>query len=1376
VTTIWSNFIKRHWDVKVTMHYKTSAVVISEDTQTAPEAEREATRIQPNNIVICENLPNTIRWQEGERLDHLYEQMCTQLEAERKPDQLAIITENGVVTFRELDNRANRVARYLIYQGVKSGDKVGLMFDKSVDTYVALLAVLKANAAYVPFDGSFPNDRIGFIIDDASVKAIVSQSVFKEKLSAFDVPAVFLDTASDEIDAFDASRLTEDERGASADEIAYIIYTSGTTGKPKGVVIEHASICNFVRVAAEIYGYGPKDRVYQGMTIAFDFSVEEIWVPLLAGSALVPGKAGTNLAGADLGDYLEEHKVTALACVPTLLATIERDLPDLRLLIVSGEACSQNLVTRWHKLGRTILNAYGPTETTVTCTLTELVPDKPVTIGRPLPTYTIVILDPDKDELLGAGEMGEISIAGIGLAQGYLKRPDLTAEKFILDFIGLPNNPSKRIYRSGDLGCINEDDEVEFHGRIDTQVKVRGYRIELTEIESVLMAFSEIAQVVVDTYEPEPGTVELAAYYALNEGYHELSHTKVGEVLKARLPRYMIPAYLEELPIIPMTPNQKADRKALPAPKGPRFAPGSGKIVVPRNEKEEFLVKALSDILQVEEISIEDNFFLDLGAHSLLMARFCSAIRQDPNFSAASMRDIYLHPTVAGLAEHLRSAGGISSVEIIRQPLHIPSDLAYYGCGAAQLVFFAILGLIGLLIVAAGSQWAYAAIDDWPTLYGRLLLFAAAVFAGGSLFAIAVKWLVIGKWKEASFPVWGIQYFRFWAVKSILQSSPMRLFIGTPIYNLYLRLLGAKVGRHCVIMSSAPVCTDLFSIGDDGVIREHTILQGYKAESNVIQTGSIHIGKNAYIGAASVVDINTVIADDTQLGHSSALLSGQEIPNGKHFHGTPAEETEADYCTVPPMECSTARRFIYSLALTVLGFAAAPIAAMILFYLFSYVYAFTGAADISLDSPVWVFIAFMEEMAFTTFVLFFVFFTLGLGAVYCVPRVFNSFLEKDKPYPVFGLHYFLQSIVSASSNSAIYNLLFGDSSYIVGYLRYIGCKLNQVTQTGANFGLDQVHHNPFLCDVGSGSMVSDGLVMMNTDVSSCAFRLGKVKIGGKNYLGNNIHFPARAKTGENCLLATKVMIPIDGPVRENTGLLGSPCFEIPRLVERDRALARLTEEAISAGIAKKNKVNLVTIAAYVLAYWLLGYMSIHYYQIYGTASLVVFGVLGLLFSIFYFVAMERASLKFGSLAPHEVTMYDEYFWFHERHWKFCGNPLPYLFKGTPFKNLISRLLGVKLGKKVFDDGGKFYDKTLIEIGDYANFNESCSVQGHSLEEGVFKCERIKIGSGVTLAAGAFVHYGVTMGDNSLLGPNAFLMKGENVPANSLWQGNPAREV
>jgi non-ribosomal peptide synthetase component F len=260
------------------------------------------------------------------------------------------------------------------------------------------------------------------------------------------------------------------------------------------------------------------DRVYQGMTIAFDFSVEEIWVPWLSGATLVPKPGRINLLGGELDRFLAEREVTALCCVPTLLSTLDGDRSGLRFLLVSGESCPPDLVSRWSRDGRRFLNVYGPTEATVTATWTVLHPGRPVTIGVPLPTYSAVILDPDADRTLPPGEMGEIGLAGIGLASGYLNRPELTERAFIPDFLGIPDNPAGRIYRTGDLGRINTGGEIEHHGRIDTQVKIRGYRVELTEIESALLGLDGIGQAAVDVWHPEPDVTELAAYYSPGGG------------------------------------------------------------------------------------------------------------------------------------------------------------------------------------------------------------------------------------------------------------------------------------------------------------------------------------------------------------------------------------------------------------------------------------------------------------------------------------------------------------------------------------------------------------------------------------------------------------------------------------------------------------------------------------------------------------------------------------------------------------------------------------------------------------------------------------------------------------------------------------------
>ncbi len=1319
---------------------------------------------------------NDIRWQAGERLNHLIAERCSQMGTAH-----AVVTENAILTFQELDSRANQLARYLRGQGIGSGDRIGLLFDKSADTYVALLAVMKVNAAYVPLDGGFPTERVRFIAADAGLKAIVSMSSFRDKLAALRLPHLLIDLAKPAIDIESCAPLADDEVAPAADQICYIIYTSGTTGNPKGVVIEHPSICNFVRVASEIYGFAPGDRVYQGMTIAFDFSVEEIWVPLMAGATLVPARPGASLIGEELSSFLREHQITGMACCPTLLATIEEELPELRILLVGGEACPQNLVRRWHRAGRTILNTYGPTEATVTATLTELTPTKLVTIGRPMPTYSIVILDPQEGKALAPGELGEIGIAGIGVAAGYMNRDELTAQKFIPDFIGIENNTSGRIYRTGDLGRINVDGEVEYHGRIDTQVKIRGYRIETGEIESMLLELPEIAQAAVGTYEPEPGMPELVAYYSFKQGAH-LVPGEIAETLRGRLPAYMVPVFLEELPFIPMLISSKADHKKLPKPKGPRCQANTN-FVEAQSESERILVQALAEVLKAERISVEDHFFNDLGAHSLLMARFCAKLRQYPEMSNVSMRDIYQNPTIAKLAVRLEGAANENLVAAKPEPVHVPSDFSYYGCGALQLLFYAGYGFLVLRVAAFGLEFTYRDIHTPFDLYLRAVVAAAAVFAGLSALPIAAKWLLIGKWKNERIPIWSLRYFRFWVVKTLIRTAPAAVFVGSPIYNLYLRALGARIGRGAVIHSRfIPVATDLFSVGDNTILRKDSILLGYRARANFIEIGPIDIGRDAFVGEASVLDIDTAMGDGAQLGHSSSLQKGQRVPDGKRYHGSPAVETRSDYCPISALGCSTLRRGVYAgLQLAGLVGVASPFSILLLNYWYEIFARFIGIDTAHFQELTWTFVWLMLVGSLVVLVAGLL---LGLAVVFAVPRLCNLFLKPGRTYVLYGFHYWLQTVISRTSNSRFYNLLFGDSSFIVHYMRLVGWTLNEVEQTGSNFGTNQRHDNPFLCEIGSRTMVSDGLSMINMHMSSSSFQLTPTRIGERNYLGNDIHYPPDGRTGANCLLGTKVMIPIDGPVRANVGLLGSPCFEIPRMVERDKDVnAALGPEVRAQRIAHKNVHNLVTALLFLLSRWVylfatlfVAHLGVENYPVYGTWSLLVAGSLVSLAAIVYFALIERASLAFKRLLPKMVSIYDPDFWTHERHWKLSDSPIIERFGGTPFKNVVSRLVGIKIGRKVYDGGCSITERTLTEIGDGVNLNEGSVLQAHSLEEGVFKSDYVKVGNGSTLGPGAFVHYGVTIGENVQLDADSFLMKGEVLDDNTVWRGNPAKLV
>jgi non-ribosomal peptide synthetase-like protein len=1336
-----------------------------------------------DGVLLAHGSERYPRTSAGERLNHLFEQRCDWLRERGDGDRLAVDTSGVTLTYDELDRRANQLARYLLASGTRAGDRIALLFDRPVYSYLGMLAALKINAAYVPLDLGFPTDRIAYIVEDAGVSTVLTSAaagVHLDGLAEAGVRLLRVDEDAWLIEEHDSARLTEAEHGVPVDELAYIIYTSGSTGRPKGVAIDHPSICNFVRVAAEVYGIQPDDRIYQGLTIAFDFSFEEIWVPWAVGATLVPKPAGGSLLGLDLHEFLTSRKVTAMCCVPTLLATVEDDLPDLRFLLVSGEACPQDLITRWHRADRRFLNVYGPTEATVTATWTELHPDKPVTIGVPLPSYAIVILDADDPyRALPRGEVGEIGIAGIGLARGYLNREDLTDKAFIPDFLGIPDNPSGRIYRTGDLGRVNVDGEIEYQGRIDLQVKIRGYRIELTEIESVLLQVPGIAAAVVDTYRPNPETTELVGYYSLRTDTGPVDQDAIYTLLRERLPSYMVPAYLEHLAAIPMTTSDKADRKNLPAPTSRRAA--LGEHVEGATELERRLAEALAGTLRVDQVSVTSHFFTDLGASSLVLAQFASRVRKQADLPAISMKAIYQNPTVRELAiavgGGLPTSGAAQAQAPDREPGAVTrvSGLGYVLCGAAQGLFLLSLLMLVAFVADVGFQWL-SDPADLGSIYLRSLVFVAVVFGGFSLLPVAVKWLLVGRWKAAEFRLWGWRYLRFWLVGWLVRTSPMVLFAGSPLFLWYLRALGAKVGREVAVFSrTVPVVTDLLRIGDGTVIRRDCSYTGYRVIGGVVQIGPVDLGHDVVVGEKTVLDVDTAMGHGAQLGHSSSLSAGQRVPAGQSWHGTPAQPANVDYRGIGPDRSSELRRLAFSL-LQLLGlFGLGPLVVTGGVLVFTRVPAVT---DVIADGE-WTLggNAFYLAVLGIACALFFGVLLLGLMVMVTVPRLLSRVVQPGKVYRLYGLRYLAQLLIATLTNSQLLVLLLGDSSFIVAFMRALGWRMTPVVQTGSNLGTQHTHDSPFLTTVGTGTMISDGLKIINMATTSTSFRVDPVVVGPHNFLGNDIAFPASAKVGTNVLLATKVMVPIDGPVRENIGLLGSPPFEIPRSTPSRADFPELEDpEAVHRLLVRKNWFNAGTVLTVLLARGLqffitlqLGAVALALYEPYRVATVAVGALVIIAFNTCYGLLLERTALG-EQLRPRSCSIYDRYFWRHERLWKFYTTPR---LVGTPFQTLLWRMAGVRIGKRVFDDGCAIPEKGLVTIGDDAVLNAGTVIQGHSLEDGAFASDYITIGAGATLGIGAFVHYGVTMGEDSVLDTNAFLMKGEDVSAHTTWAGNPA---
>jgi non-ribosomal peptide synthetase-like protein len=805
---------------------------------------------------------------------------------------------------------------------------------------------------------------------------------------------------------------------------------------------------------------------------------------------------------------------------------------------------------------------------------------------------------------------------------------------------------------------------------------------------------------------------------------------------------------------------------------------------------EAVLAEVLADVLGVERVKPESNIFEDLGADSLVMAHFCARVRKRAGLPSVSMKDVYRHPTIAGLAAALGAPAPALPPAPAPAPAPPPAPAAapapagaraHVLFGTLQLLIVLVLSVAAGLLVTWGLEWISAggAVVD---IYLRSVVFGGVAFLVLCAVPIVAKWTLIGRWRPQRIPLWSPAHLRFWFVALLVRRNPLVLFVATPIYPLYLRALGAKVGPGVAIFSrNVPVCTDLLTIGAGTVIRDDARIACYRARAGYLETGPVTLGLDAFLGDAAVMDINTSLGDGAQLAHASSLHEGQSVPGGERWHGSPGEPTDVDYRLTGRARCGVARRVGYSVLhlLKVLA-VQLPVLTSVVALLLSevpWLAALFGAGPLALTD--W---TFYRDAVVVSFVLFFGFTLAGLLFVATVPRIFHLAITPGKIYPLYGPHYAMHRTVSRLTNLPFYTYLFGDSAAIVHYFRAVGYDLSPVAQTGSNFGLETRHDDPFLSFVGSGTMAADGLALLNADFTSTSFRVSRIVIGTNNFIGNYVAYPAEGKTGDDCLLATKVMIPIDGEVREGVGLLGSPSFEIPRSVLRDRRFDHLTSGAeFHRRLAAKTRHNAVTMALYLAVRWLhvlgvvvIALAAVDLYASLGAVAFALAGNLVLVLGVAYFVLVERAAGGFRTLKPQYCSIYEPYFWWHERYWKLSTQPK--ILDGTPFKSLVLRLLGVRIGARVFDDGAVVMDKTLVAIGDDSVLNAGSTVQPHSQEDGTFKSDRITIASGCAVGVGALVHYGVTMGDGADLAPDSFLMKGEDVPSRARWGGNPAREI
>ncbi|MBC6367517.1 non-ribosomal peptide synthetase [Algoriphagus sp. AK58] len=577
------------------------------------------------------------------------------------PENMALVYKDRELKYKELESKANQLARLLIVRGIKPGELVGLLMKRSPELIVSILAVWKAGGAYVPLDPSYPVDRLHYMLQDAEVGLLLTHeaaiTVAEKASEGLPTRMLILEHLGSELKSFSTTKIQCPSRPF---DLAYIIYTSGSTGKPKGVMVEHRTAVNLAFAYKDSMALVAMPRILQFASICFDVSVADLLMAFANGGTLVIADHENLMPGPALTETLNHYQISHIKLTPTALGYLSPDdLPHLYTVYAGGEALSMELARRWASKKR-LINAYGPTEATVNTTLRPIQSDvKRVVLGRPLPNYQIHILDQSGNPL-PIGMAGELCIGGDGLARGYLNRPELTAEKFIPD----SSREGGRLYRSGDLARWLSNGEVEFLGRIDHQVKIRGYRIECGEIESALLAIKGVATAAVIARTDAQGEKYLCAYFVADE---EKTIHELREALSLTLPEFMVPSRFVQLDKLPLTGSGKTDRKALPEPDA-SIKTGT-EFVMPKTETEKWLVKLWASVLGLnsEEIGINDDFF-SLGGNSLRCVQLVGRIGQTFQLKV-SVKDIFMNPTLESLSRLIDSREKVAVPGIGKAPI-----------------------------------------------------------------------------------------------------------------------------------------------------------------------------------------------------------------------------------------------------------------------------------------------------------------------------------------------------------------------------------------------------------------------------------------------------------------------------------------------------------------------------------------------------------------------------------------------------------------------------------------------------------------------------------------------------------------------------------
>jgi non-ribosomal peptide synthetase-like protein len=1305
--------------------------------------------------------------------------------ARRAPDQTALIAGERRLSYRELDDLASLAASRLIEAGIGPGDIVGLWMPRGIDLLVMQAAIAKTGAAWLPVDEDTPVERLLVCMEDAGSPALVSSERMGERLAGVDRP---IHTAESLLAPAPAGYERKRRGKVGGGAPAYVIYTSGSTGKPKGILIDQRSICHFLRSENEVLGVRADDTVYQGFSVAFDMSFEEIWISYLVGATLWIGPKETAGDPEALPRLLQANGVTVLHAVPTLLALFAEDVPGLRIINLGGEMCPETVVERFSKPGRQMFNTYGPTEATVSASLAALQPGRLITIGKPLPNYGLLVIstdtanDPNRGlQILPRGDTGELCIIGPGLSAGYLGRPELTAEKF------QPNPWSSgpddtRLYRTGDLARIEPDGEVVCLGRTDDQVKIRGFRVELGEIEAVLAQLGGIGTTAV-LLRKDDGIDRLVAYLVPAAGAtdEQLSAPRLRKALAERLPPYMVPSRFEILTVMPRLTSGKIDRKALKALALSAPLPSdAAESDLAETPAEEALFAALAQLFPGQPIRRELDFFSDLGGHSFFAARLATALRKDPRFAHMTVRDIYQHRQVGAIASSLDQAAGTAHVEQDWTP---PPASRRWACGLAQLAALPVLVTLRMAQWLAPFFTYHFMTGDPGDSIPRAIAASIGVFLLATVmefvFAAAGKWLVAGRIRPGNYPLWGMTYYRWWLSDRLVEAAPTYLLAGSSLYAWWLRVLGAKIGKDVVIGSMTLRCPDLFTLGDNVSIGNGVNFENARVERGRLHLGHITLADDACVSSYAILEGNTRVGRRGHLEGQSALSDGAAVPDGRVWSGSPARDAGAfDPSTLPPRPRASRLRLAGEALFFVLGILlVATLFFMPVFPSFVLIDWFDERGTLA-----WMQANTIHGQLVRYFVL-----ALPASAVLIFLTMLVSaairwgFLPRMQPgrSAVHSNTYCKKWLVSHIQESSL-NVLHGIYATVFApfWYRLLGAKVGRDAEISTALGVV-----PDMLTLGDETFIADAVMLGDEQIDGGWMTMEPTVVSNRSFVGNGSYIPDGTVLPEGVLVGVHTHAPANERMTGGDTWLGSPPIHLPAREQVSGYPEHLTYRPSMARRLGRTLVEAFRIVAPHAVVIAVGYTVV--LDLMPLAGLGRWGeviwdlaLVGLAYGIGnYLFVLAFKWLLLGRYKKRADPMWTPFVWLSEGVTNMyegiaVPNFMRYL-RGTPWLPLAFNMLGCRIGKGVYMDTTDITEFDCVTIGEHSELNALSCPQTHLFEDRVMKIDRVEIGSKVYVGPRSAVLYSAKVGHNARIGPLTLVMKGEHIPDATAWSGLPA---